>query len=84
MTLQYARALIVGAGSGLSASIARCFAREGLAIALAARDTRALVVDWHGASEGQRWLRDNVHPNSDGQAALGALIADHLACGCVP
>jgi NAD(P)-dependent dehydrogenase (short-subunit alcohol dehydrogenase family) len=36
-------ALIVGAGSGLSAALARAFAREGLHIALAARDTAKLV-----------------------------------------
>ena len=34
----YKTALIVGAGQGLSASIARLLAREGLALALAARD----------------------------------------------
>ncbi len=33
------RALIVGAGSGLSASIARAFARAGMKIAMAARNT---------------------------------------------
>jgi len=33
----YSTALIVGAGSGLSASLARLFAREGLRVALAAR-----------------------------------------------
>lgn len=33
----YKSALIVGAGSGLSASLARCFAKAGLKIALAAR-----------------------------------------------
>ena len=33
----YERALIVGAGSGLSASLARLFSREGLQVALAAR-----------------------------------------------
>src|SRR5260221_11335867 len=32
-------ALIVGAGSGLSASLARLFAKEGLRVAVAARDT---------------------------------------------
>lgn len=38
MTPQYQRALIVGAGSGLSASIARVFSRDGnLRVALAAR-----------------------------------------------
>ena len=36
-------ALIVGAGSGLSASLARLFARNGLRVALSARDTRKLA-----------------------------------------
>lgn len=35
-------ALIVGAGSGLSASLARRFVREGMHVALAARDTQKL------------------------------------------
>lgn len=35
-------ALIVGAGSGLSASLARLLAQEGLNVALAARDTAKL------------------------------------------
>ncbi len=35
----FRRALIVGAGAGLSAALARAFAAEGLAIALAARST---------------------------------------------
>jgi NAD(P)-dependent dehydrogenase (short-subunit alcohol dehydrogenase family) len=38
----YKSALIVGAGAGLSASLARRLAREGLAIALAARDVGKL------------------------------------------
>ena len=37
MTKREERALIVGAGAGLSASLARLFAREGMAVALAAR-----------------------------------------------
>ena len=37
MRATYKRALIVGAGNGLSASIARLFAREGMAVGLAAR-----------------------------------------------
>jgi NAD(P)-dependent dehydrogenase (short-subunit alcohol dehydrogenase family) len=37
MALPYSTALIVGAGSGLSASLARLFAREGLKLAIAAR-----------------------------------------------
>jgi NAD(P)-dependent dehydrogenase (short-subunit alcohol dehydrogenase family) len=36
-------ALIIGAGSGLSASCARLFAKEGMAIALAARDADKLA-----------------------------------------
>lgn len=36
-------ALIVGAGSGLSASLARLFAKNGLRVALAARDTGKLA-----------------------------------------
>jgi len=35
-------ALIVGAGSGLSAALARLFAKEGMRVALAARDVRKL------------------------------------------
>jgi NAD(P)-dependent dehydrogenase (short-subunit alcohol dehydrogenase family) len=44
---QYTSALIVGAGSGLSASLARLFAREGLRVSLAAREAGKLarVVD---------------------------------------
>ncbi len=37
------RALIVGVGDGLSASLARLFHREGMAVALAARDTEKLA-----------------------------------------
>ncbi len=40
--MPYTTALIVGAGSGLSASLARLFAREGLKVALAARQTEKL------------------------------------------
>ena len=36
--------LIVGAGFGLSASLARLFAREGMSVALAARDIAKLEV----------------------------------------
>jgi short-subunit dehydrogenase len=42
MTHPYSRVLIVGAGHGLSASLARLFALNGLAVALAARDTAKL------------------------------------------
>jgi NAD(P)-dependent dehydrogenase (short-subunit alcohol dehydrogenase family) len=39
---RYGKALIVGAGDGLSASVARLFAREGMKVALAARNTAKL------------------------------------------
>ena len=38
MTPKYERALVVGAGDGLSASVARAFAKAGLKIGLAARN----------------------------------------------
>src|ERR1700753_1291659 len=38
----YETALIVGAGSGLSASLARLFSREGMRVALAARNSEKL------------------------------------------
>ena len=41
--LNYENALIVGAGSGLSASLARLFSREGLRVALAARNPEKLA-----------------------------------------
>jgi len=44
MTETYQHALIVGAGSGLSASVARLFARAGMKISLAARDAGKLDV----------------------------------------
>jgi NAD(P)-dependent dehydrogenase (short-subunit alcohol dehydrogenase family) len=40
--IRYNNALIVGAGAGLSASLARLFSREGLRVTLAARDTSKL------------------------------------------
>src|SRR6185312_15326520 len=42
MDKKYKSALIVGAGTGLSASLARLFAREGIRVALAARHTDKL------------------------------------------
>ena len=41
--MKFRRALIVGTGSGLSAALARRFAREGTAVALAARNTDKLA-----------------------------------------
>jgi NAD(P)-dependent dehydrogenase (short-subunit alcohol dehydrogenase family) len=43
MTEKYSKALIVGSGSGLSASLTNLFAREGFKIALAARDKEKLA-----------------------------------------
>ena len=42
-TLPYRTALIIGAGPGISASVARHLATEGLKVALAARDTAKLA-----------------------------------------
>jgi NAD(P)-dependent dehydrogenase (short-subunit alcohol dehydrogenase family) len=42
MQQNYSRALIVGAGKGLSAAVARVFSREGIQIALAARNIEKL------------------------------------------
>src|SRR5439155_25678095 len=41
--LEFKHALIVGAGAGLSASLARALAQEGLAVSLAARSTDDLA-----------------------------------------
>jgi NAD(P)-dependent dehydrogenase (short-subunit alcohol dehydrogenase family) len=43
MATKYSKALIVGSGSGLSASLAHLFAREGFKVALAARNTEKLA-----------------------------------------
>ena len=43
MAAKYSKALIVGSGSGLSASLAQLLAREGFKIALAARNTEKLA-----------------------------------------
>jgi NAD(P)-dependent dehydrogenase (short-subunit alcohol dehydrogenase family) len=43
MTSGYRTALIVGTGSGLSASLARLFSKSGMKVALAARSTGKLA-----------------------------------------
>ena len=43
MPLEYKNALIVGAGSGLSASLARLFAKSGMKVAIAARSLDSLA-----------------------------------------
>jgi len=52
MKPSYSKALIIGAGAGLSASLARLFSRKGLGLALAARSTDDLagLADETGAS----------------------------------
>jgi NAD(P)-dependent dehydrogenase (short-subunit alcohol dehydrogenase family) len=69
-TVTYKSALIVGAGSGLSASLARLFAREGMEVSLAARQTakladlcretgaRAYACDTVDAGQVERLFRD--------------------------
>ncbi len=54
------RALIVGAGSGLSAAMARRCAKEGMGVVLAARDTGKLPRS--RARPGPRRLRDATSP----------------------
>jgi NAD(P)-dependent dehydrogenase (short-subunit alcohol dehydrogenase family) len=75
--LSYETALIVGAGSGLSASLARLFAREGLRVALAARNAEKLAPLC--AETGARAFACNaIEPDqvarlfSDVDAAIGA------------
>ena len=48
-------ALIVGAGSGLSAALARLFASEGMTVALAARNPGKLDGLTFVADPGGRW-----------------------------
>src|SRR4029077_7681199 len=54
-------ALIVGAGSGLSASLARLFSREGMRVAIAARNTAALAA-LSGETGAQSFACDAVDP----------------------
>jgi len=55
-------ALIVGAGSGLSASLARLFSREGMRVAIAARNTANLAT-LSGETGAQSFACDAVDPN---------------------
>jgi NAD(P)-dependent dehydrogenase (short-subunit alcohol dehydrogenase family) len=75
--LSYETALIVGAGSGLSASLARLFAREGLRVALAARNSEKLA-SLCAATGARAFACYAIEPEqvarlfSDVEAALGA------------
>jgi NAD(P)-dependent dehydrogenase (short-subunit alcohol dehydrogenase family) len=55
-------ALIVGAGAGLSASLARLFSREGMRVAIAARNTANLAV-LSGETGAQSFACDAVDPD---------------------
>ena len=57
----FERVLIVGAGSGLSASLARLFAREGMAVALAARRPEKLQA-LCAETRARAYLCDAVNP----------------------
>lgn len=70
MVPTYERALIIGAGDGLSASLARCFHAAGMKVALAARDTaklKALVA----ATKANAFTCDAATP-----ASIDQLFAD--------
>lgn len=58
----YANALIVGAGSGLSASLARRLSREGMRVAVAARDV-AKLTDLCAEIGGQAFACDAADPD---------------------
>src|SRR4051794_28061827 len=72
---RYETALIVGAGEGLSASLARLFAREGIRVALAARKTGKL--DALCSDTGAKaFACDATDP--DGVAALFEAVASEV------
>jgi NADP-dependent 3-hydroxy acid dehydrogenase YdfG len=60
---RYETALIVGAGAGLSASLARLFAREGIRTAMAARNPAKLEALCRDTGQGQRpGFPRHLHP----------------------
>lgn len=73
----YSTALIVGAGEGLSASLARLFAREGITVALAARNADKLAAICT-ETKAKAFACDATQPDavsklfSDVEAAIGA------------
>jgi NAD(P)-dependent dehydrogenase (short-subunit alcohol dehydrogenase family) len=64
-------ALIVGAGSGLSAALARLFAQEGMRVALAARDAQKLAP--LAAATGAKTFRCDASKVEDVAALFAAL-----------
>ncbi len=80
-TPKYKNALIVGAGEGLSASLARLFAREGIAVALAARRIEKL-----GAlctETGARAFACNATEHDEVERLFGLVEREigHAGCG---
>jgi NAD(P)-dependent dehydrogenase (short-subunit alcohol dehydrogenase family) len=67
-------ALIVGAGPGLSASLARLFAKEGMTVALASRDIRKLD-DLVNETGGRAYSCDSSSPGDVG-TLFGAVDKD--------
>ena len=76
--MNYTSALIVGAGSGLSASLARAFAKTGVTVALAARSTDKLA-----ALAKEIGARTYACDASDG-AQVDKLFADLDAANLTP
>ena len=75
---QFETALIVGVGTGLSASLARRFATEGLAVALAARDADKLAA-LAGETAAKAFACDATEP-----AQVAKLFADLDAASLTP
>jgi short-subunit dehydrogenase len=76
--MTYTSALIVGAGSGLSASLARLFAKQGLKVALAARSVDKLSV-----LSNETGAKTYACDASD-HAQVDKLFADLDAAKCTP
>jgi NAD(P)-dependent dehydrogenase (short-subunit alcohol dehydrogenase family) len=73
MPSNFRKALIVGAGSGLSAALARAFARAGLTVALAARTPDKLAS--LAAETGAKTFRCDAARRDDVQALFAAVTA---------
>ena len=75
--MHYTSALIVGAGSGLSASLARSFAKAGLSVALAARSPQKLAE--FAAATGAKTYNCDVVRRDEVEAMFAALDAENNA-----
>jgi NAD(P)-dependent dehydrogenase (short-subunit alcohol dehydrogenase family) len=73
--MTYTSALIVGAGSGLSASLARAFAKAGMAVALAARS--AAKLDEFVKETGAKAYRCDAAKRADVEKLFADLDAAH-------